>query len=269
MMKRFKQKHIVSIIFMSIGFSNALSFDLKTAQLSTVEVRVNTIANTYDTGSAVYLGNNRYLSAYHVIEDAHTLNLVVHNKTHRGKIKQVSAGHDLAVIESNIQGVKPVKISDRLRAGEPIYVLSSKGLLLQGHVAKITYNEAILSMIVPTGTSGGGVFNQNNELLGIISRSDISQGLTYMTRITALPQVKDRFENKPSIDRNSKHYDYGYCTDPQTLKTWKNVTKEGDVNMHGLHALFLGLCEKVKRHEMTTEEANFFFLKTKKELFGI
>lgn len=268
-MKQFKQKHIVSIILMSIGFSNALSFDLKTAQLNTVEVKVKTIANTYDTGSAVYLGNNRYLSAYHVIEDAHSLNLVVHNKTHRGTIKQVSARHDLALIESNIQGVKPVKTTDRLRAGEPIYVLSSKGLLLQGHVAKITHNEAILSMNVPPGTSGGGVFNQKNELLGIISRSDIAQGLTYMTSITALSQVKDRFMNKPSIDRNSKHYEYGYCTDPQTLKTWKNVTKEGDLNMHGLHALFLGLCEKVKRHEMTTEEANFFFLKTKKELFGI
>lgn len=264
-----KKNYITFFITLALGYSSGFAFDINSAHSSTAAIKVETIADTQDTGTIVYLGKDRFLSAYHVIENAKSIHIPLKNKRYPAQVIAVSIKHDLALLKANIPQMKPVKQSLKVGVGEKVYILSGSGVLLQGHVAKVSANEVLLDKAVPFGTSGGGVFNQNNELIGIISRSDIAQGVTYMTPLSALTDTKERFERKPSIDHNSKHYDYSHCSDPQTLRTWKSVTKDGDTDTQGLHALFLGLCEKVKRREMTTEEANYFFLKIKKQLIGI
>lgn len=245
------------------------SFNLQQAHSSTAIVKVNTIAKTQDVGSAVYLGNKRFLSAYHVIEDADSLTIVKNKKSYFAKVVSVSIKDDLAIIESAAPATRVISSIKHLVPGEKIYTLSGDGILFQGYIAKVFKNEVVLDQVVSPGVSGGGVFNQKGELIGIVSRSDIEHGLTYITRITAVPLAKERFVKKSAIDHGSKNYSYDYCNDPKTLQTWKSIIADEDINTQGLHALFLGLCEKVKRKEMTTEEANYFFIKMKKQLFGV
>lgn len=48
-----------------------------------------------------------------------------------------------------------------------------------------------------------------------------------------------------------------YCHDPQTWQDWENIAREypADVPLQILHALRIGLCEKVEAKSITLQEA--------------
>ena len=81
--------------------------------------------------------------------------------------------------------------------------------------------------------------------------------------------IVEEFTYQETLDMKSNNYDYSYCTTDETLNSWKKIIKSGNIKTHTLHAIFLGLCEKVKRKDMTTEEADYIFFENRKRLFGI
>ena len=114
--------------------------------------------------------------------------------------------------------------------------------------------------------SGGGLFNAKGELLGIISRTSINEGISYAVSVNKFDRIKKKFTHQKAIDYNSNNYDYSHCTNKSTIENWKNLIRSDSIEVHELHAIFLGLCEKVKREEITTEIANYLFLKHRNNL---
>jgi len=135
-------------------------------------------------------------------------------------------------------------------------------------ISKIDGTTLLLNYIAPRGNSGGGVFNQKGELLAIISKVDIEDGITYATSVKAFQSINETFKSIKSPTLKTDNYDYSYCETNETLRVWRNIIKSGDLKAHELHALFLGLCEKVKRKEITTEEADYLYMKNRKRVFG-
>lgn len=140
-------------------------------------------------------------------------------------------------------------------------------MLLKGIISKKNKNSIVLNYKVPHGNSGGGVFNKDGKLIAIISRSSINEGITYATTVDRLNKITEDFNYQKVINLKSNNYDYSYCTTKETLNTWTNLAKSDDIKMHTLHAIFLGLCEKVKRKDLTTEKADYIYLENRKRLF--
>ncbi len=55
--------------------------------------------------------------------------------------------------------------------------------------------------------------------------------------------------------------DTNYCTDADAALGWNQLVKKhpADMEIHRLHALRLGLCEKVERGDVTVEQATKIF----------
>lgn len=58
----------------------------------------------------------------------------------------------------------------------------------------------------------------------------------------------------------ANQYDTSNCQGGEELK-WNKLVKKysNDINIQELHALWLGLCIKVKRHELTSNQADIIF----------
>jgi CBS domain-containing protein len=256
------------VLILTLLFHYVFSSELDDGKSKVLPLKVKTITDSISSGSGVVIGKNKILTAYHVIDDAKDINLTIEDKSYPLKVLNVSTKHDLAILTTDNLNIEPIKKTSSIKQSQDVYSISGDGLVLKGYIAKVKPKEIIISYKVPKGNSGGAVVDKDGNLIGIISRTDIDQGVTYVSRITALADVNETFNYQQTQNFKSNNYDYSYCTTKDTLQTWSNLTKSGEINMNGLHAIFLGLCEKVKRKEMTTEEADHFFFKMRESIFG-
>lgn len=232
-------------------------------------LEIETIANEIAHGSAVALGKDgRLVTAYHVIEHASSIKAVDSmGMEYIANVEKVSLEHDLAYLKIKPNNKELTNIStNQPKWSEEVYTLDGKGTLLKGIVSRHDKNDIVVNFEVPKGMSGGGLFNSLGELLGVVSRTSINQGITYIAPIGKFDLITEKFTQKSAIDHSSNNYDYSYCAEESTLQSWKNLTKTDSIEVHELHALFLGLCEKVKRKEITTEVADYLFFKQRDEL---
>jgi hypothetical protein len=258
----------ITILLLSGTLLLADSIEINKNKVFNVEV--TTIVNSYSFGSAVLISNKgNFVTAYHVISDAKTIEVIDKTgKRHSAAIGKVSIEDDLAYLHINNFYNEAVHMDTNISWSEDIYSLSGKGLLLKGIISGKD-EKIILNYKVPQGNSGGGVFNKKGNLIAIISKSSINGGITYATTVNNFKNITSDFEYKKSINLKSNNHDYSYCSTSKTLNTWKNLTESDDIQMHTLHAIFLGLCEKVKRKDLTTEEADYIFLLNRKRLFDL
>lgn len=262
-----RMKLLIALILAT--YLNAAIFDDN--KKSILELQVTTIANTQKNGSAVNISKDgKLITAYHAIDDAKSIkaidsNGVVYNAT----VGMVSVKNDLAYLDINTSVIPAVAINEEPIWSEEIYTLAGDGTLLKGIVSKIDDNGIFISYELPAGNSGGGVFNKAGELIAVISRTHINEGVTYATKVNMFKDIVEEFTYQETLDMKSNNYDYSYCTTDETLNSWKKIIKSGNIKSHTLHAIFLGLCEKVKRKDMTTEEADYIFFENRKRLFGI
>jgi len=121
-------------------------------------------------GSAVAIGENRYLTAYHAIADGRT-NL----KTSDGEkltIESYSEELDIMVLTSENEAV-PVKIgdSDNVRVNDEVIIIGSpmgeKNTVIRTTV-KLLVDGIVTWKTVGGGTSGGAVFDTQGNLIGIV-----------------------------------------------------------------------------------------------------
>lgn len=139
-------------------------------------------------GSAVAIGENRYLTAYHMIAYDRT-NL----KTSDGEkltVESYDSYFDIMSLTSESEGV-PVKLgnSDSVRLGDEVTIIGSpmgeKNTVIQTTI-KMIGREMEAYNIVKGGTSGGGVFNEQGELIGIITGGNPEEYETCFTPINVI-----------------------------------------------------------------------------------
>ena len=60
---------------------------------------------------------------------------------------------------------------------------------------------------------------------------------------------------------SGEDYDYQYCVDQDELDRWQRILiEDGDKDeIQTIHALWIGLCEKVRKREITSDRANVIF----------
>lgn len=121
----------------------------------------------------------------------------------RAAVAFVSREHDLAIIETELLDVTPVRVRETARLTDEILIVAfpwgQRFTVIRGIVSQVTSPEGavlvegparMVSASVSYGSSGGGVFDaQTGELVGIVEG--------YRTAKVAIPEMKERVLEMP------------------------------------------------------------------------
>lgn len=171
---------------------------VKKSSPSVVEIQV---ANkdfenaTTSAGSGVIISENGYIvTNYHVlaagkqsISEDSEINVRLHNgNTHKAKLIGADSRTDLAVIKIEASGLKKAEIgnSDEIVVGENAIAIGNSlgklgGTVTKGIVSAVsresnvgTYKLPLIQTDAPVnrGNSGGGLFNDSGQLIGIVTQ---------------------------------------------------------------------------------------------------
>jgi S1-C subfamily serine protease len=142
-------------------------------------------------GSGVILDYDEILTASHVVDNADSYEIIYNfGGSTTAKLKKDMPEVDAAILEPVDKNRKSVKIgdSDEVAPGKKIFVISSpkgkfntilKGDVINSNTGWVIYKNSShklngfqTTVNTDSGSSGGGVFNVNGELIGIISAGD-------------------------------------------------------------------------------------------------
>jgi len=246
-------------------------FNVKKAQQVTYEVRVKTKNGMAGSGTAVALSSTgKLITAYHNIDSYKSI-LVIDSESneYNATVGHISIKNDLAYLYIDTKNKPFVSLAKNIELGDDVYVLSYDNLLLKGIISKNNSTNVILNVEAQKGTSGGGVFNSNNELVAILLQKDYLDKTSYAVKPNTFKDITQEFVYKKELlNLDSNNYDNSYCYDKDDLKIWAKYAKSKDQKVQELHAIFLGLCQKVEDKDLTTEEAQFIFEESRSRLFG-
>ena len=246
-------------------------FNVKKAQQVTYEVRVKTKKGITGSGTAIALSSTgKLVTAYHNIDSYKSI-LVIDSESneYNATVGHISIKNDLAYLYIDTKNKPFVSIAKDTKLGDDLYLLSYDNLLLKGIVSKNNINDITLNVEAKKGTSGGGVFNDKNELVAILLRKDYLDKTSYAVKPNTFKNITQNFVYKKELlNFDSNNYDNAYCYNEDDLKIWAKYAKSKDPKVQEYHALFLGLCKKVEDRDLTTEEAQFIFESTRTRLFG-
>lgn len=127
---------------------------------------------------------------------------------------------NLETNEDNIKENEDVLIAAYPGVGSGIFEVDSNSSLKKAisYIDElITFNRSTIDVIstaindvAKRGSSGGGVFSKNNNLIGIISTTDEKNGGSYINAITTTYIIRDFKEDKGENFRNFVKYDKEY-----------------------------------------------------------
>ena len=246
------------------------SFDVKEAQAVTYKVEVLTNNNEHNGGTAVALSSDgKLVTAFHVIDDYKSIKLVTHSgQEYKATVGKVSVKNDLAFLHIDAKDIPYAHLREQKRLGERVYVLSFEDLLLSSNIAQIKPTGIVLNLDTKPGTSGGGVFDEKNHLVGILLREDILHDTSFAVSVEQLSSVTEPYRVR--VDKKSialtKNYDTSYCHDKEDLAVWSRLSKSPNLKVQELHALYIGLCTKVEHHDLTTDQAQLIFENAKERI---
>jgi serine protease Do len=144
--------------------------------------------NNWSQGTAVAVGPDKYLTAYHAAQE-HFTNI----RTIDGiklTLEAFDAPLDIATLKSLSEAV-PVKTGDSRdsRVGDKVVIIGSPN----GKDDTVTYTtiKKIVGVIIVNGaldpgSSGSGVFNMQGELIGIVVGADEDENKTEIVSINAI-----------------------------------------------------------------------------------
>ncbi|OIP55236.1 MAG: hypothetical protein AUK54_04220 [Helicobacteraceae bacterium CG2_30_36_10] len=254
-------------------YGDAIKFNVNDAKKSTYTLKVTSLDGTQGFGTAVAIADNgKLITAYHNISDAKLITAI----DYKGNEYSVTMGkisfiNDLAYLYVDTKNNYYSKMSHSLNLADEVYVLSYDNFLLKGMLSHISDAGIIINIEIRKGTSGGGIFNTNNELVAIALRKDILDKTSFGATINMLSTITEPYELLKELkhsDGNSDNYDTSFCENKEQLAVWKKLSKNSDTRIQEYHALFIGLCKKVSNKDLTTEEAQFIFEDCRLRLFG-
>jgi len=238
-----------------------------------ITYKVKVLTNNDSTGFATAIALNsdgKLITAYHNI-DSYKKITVIDNKgnEYTPKIGSISAKNDLAYLYIDVENIPYAKIAPDVKLGDKLYLLSHEKLLLTGIASQVKENNIIINVEAKQGTSGGGVFNDANELVAILLRKDVVNKTSFAIRPEVFKTIVEEFGYKKDLKHfESDNYDTSYCHNENDLRVWKVNENSPDLKIQEYHALFVGLCQKVQKKNLTTDEAQYIFESTKVRLFG-
>lgn len=173
-------------------------------------------------GSGVVISDNGYiLTCYHVIADAQIVSVNLRNgDTYQATIVASDQQSDVAILKIDAEDLTVAVMgdSDKLSVGDRVVAIGNPlgelgGSVTSGIVSALdrevaiasgTYNVIQTDAAINSGNSGGGLFNGQGELIGLVNAkaSDIGvEGLAFALPINDLKAVIEDLLN------------YGYVTD--------------------------------------------------------
>lgn len=161
-------------------------------------------------GSGVIVSEDGYiLTNAHVVEGATTIQVTTSDGTdYQAKLVGSDTQSDVAVIKIEAQGLTAATIgtSENLVVGEPVVAIGNPlgelgGSVTDGIISAVTRSVTIDSntmnviqtnAAISPGNSGGGLFNANGELIGIVnakSASENAEGIGFALPIDEVMEV--------------------------------------------------------------------------------
>jgi S1-C subfamily serine protease len=158
---------------------NIKTTDEEKAKESVVEIYIQNNGQDVSQGSGVLYEYNKILTCHHVIDNGDTYKIIFNDgSTVKGKLSKDMPDIDIALLEVKNTQFKPVKIGDseELNKGDYVYTISSpkekRNVISKGIYKEDSWSEGcpilITSAFTQQGSSGGGLFDNDSNLVGII-----------------------------------------------------------------------------------------------------
>lgn len=192
---------------------------------------------TEGAGSGVVLSEDGYIvTNHHVIDGANTIKVRLSNgQTYTAALTGTDERTDLAVLKINASGLTAAKLTDSstVRVGDFVIAIGNPlgelgGTVTEGIISakdrKVTIDGEAMTLLqtsaaVNPGNSGGGLFNLNGELVGVVnakSSGDDIEGLAFAIPANTVKEITQEL------------IQYGYVTGrPQLGISVAQITKPG------------------------------------------
>ena len=171
-------------------------------------------------GSGVIISSDGYiLTCAHVVDGASTITVTIGDKDYTATLVGEDTTSDIAVIKIDADGLTPATVgnSDSLKVGQSVMAVGNplgelggtvtggmisalnRSVTIQGSSSVNTMSLIQMDASVSPGNSGGGLFNMNGELVGIVnakSSSSDAEGLGFAIHINdAIKVAQELLEN--------------------------------------------------------------------------
>ena len=192
-------------------------------------------------GSGVIISSDGYiLTCAHVVDGASTITVTIGDKDYTATLVGEDTTSDIAVIKIDADGLTPATVgnSDSLKVGQSVMAVGNplgelggtvtggmisalnRSVTIQGSSSVNTMSLIQMDASVSPGNSGGGLFNMNGELVGIVnakSSSSDAEGLGFAIPINdAIKVAQELLENSYVTGRPYLGITYLAVTDAQT-----------------------------------------------------
>ena len=192
-------------------------------------------------GSGVIINSDGYiLTCAHVVDGASTITVTIGDKDYTATLVGEDTTSDIAVIKIDADGLTPATVgnSDSLKVGQSVMAVGNplgelggtvtggmisalnRSVTIQGSSSVNTMSLIQMDASVSPGNSGGGLFNMNGELVGIVnakSSSSDAEGLGFAIPINdAIKVAQELLENGYVTGRPYLGITYLAVTDAQT-----------------------------------------------------
>ena len=192
-------------------------------------------------GSGVIISSDGYiLTCAHVVDGASTITVTIGDKDYTATLVGEDTTSDIAVIKIDADGLTPATVgnSDSLKVGQSVMAVGNplgelggtvtggmisalnRSVTIQGSSSVNTMSLIQIDASVSPGNSGGGLFNMNGELVGIVnakSSSSDAEGLGFAIPINdAIKVAQELLENGYVTGRPYLGITYLAVTDAQT-----------------------------------------------------
>ena len=192
-------------------------------------------------GSGVIISSDGYiLTCAHVVDGASTITVTIGDKDYTATLVGEDTTSDIAVIKIDADGLTPATVgnSDSLKVGQSVMAVGNplgelggtvtggmisalnRSVTIQGSSSVNTMSLIQMDASVSPGNSGGGLFNMNGELIGIVnakSSSSDAEGLGFAIPINdAIKVAQELMENGYVTGRPYLGITYVAVEDAQT-----------------------------------------------------
>ena len=192
-------------------------------------------------GSGVIISSDGYiLTCAHVVDGASTITVTIGDKDYTATLVGEDTTSDIAVIKIDADGLTPATVgnSDSLKVAQSVMAVGNplgelggtvtggmisalnRSVTIQGSSSVNTMSLIQMDASVSPGNSGGGLFNMNGELVGIVnakSSSSDAEGLGFAIPINdAIKVAQELLENGYVTGRPYLGITYLAVTDAQT-----------------------------------------------------
>ena len=171
-------------------------------------------------GSGVIISSDGYiLTCAHVVDGASTIKVTIGDTDYTATLVGEDTTSDIAVVKIDATGLTPATVgdSDSLKVGQSVMAVGNplgelggtvtggmisalnRSVTIQGNNSTNTMSLIQMDASVSPGNSGGGLFNMNGELVGIVnakSSDSDAEGLGFAIPINdAIKVAQDLLEN--------------------------------------------------------------------------